>query len=125
MYGIYARDSRAVVAVLGFTLVNPVLFAPPEDAEAWMTRVVLGERMYYRHREGRRPIDALNYLNGPITAYAVYSAYRRRPIRTALFTALSMATKFLFVGYVARYYRKNRSRYPEDVPEFDRSASEC
>jgi hypothetical protein len=120
MYGIYSRRPRVVAAALGFTLVNPVLFSPPEDADAWMTRVVLGERMYYRNREGRRPVEALNYVNGPLTAAAVYAAYRRRPGRTALFTALSMASKLLFVGYVARYYERNRERYPEDVPEFDR-----
>lgn len=119
MYGIYARRPRVVAAALGFTVVNPVLFSPPENADAWMTRVVLGERMYYRHREGRRPVDLLNYVNGPVTAYAVYSAYRQRPVRTVLFTGVGMATKFLFVGYVARYYRRNRDRFPEDVPAFD------
>ncbi|WP_255198379.1 DUF6653 family protein [Halorarius litoreus] len=121
MYGIYARRPRVVAAVLGFTVVNPVLFSPPEDADAWMTRVVLGERMYYNHREGRRPIDLLNYANGPITAYAVYAAYRKQAARCALFTALSMATKFLFVGYVARYYDQHKTEFPEDVPAFDRA----
>jgi len=120
MYGIYARRPRVVAAVLAVTVVNPVLFSPPDDADAWMTRVVLGERMYYNNRDSRRPVDLLNYVNGPITAYAVYAAYRRRPVRTALFTALSMATKFAFVGYVARYYERNRERFPEDVPAFDR-----
>ena len=121
MYGIYGRKPRVVAAAIGFTVVNPVLFSPPEDADAWMTRVVLGERMYYRRREGRRPVDLLNYVNGPITAYALYSAYRRRPVRTALFTGLGMATKLLFVAYVARFYSENRERYPEDVPAFDTS----
>lgn len=120
LYGIYARRPRVVAAVLGFTVVNPVLFSPPEDADAWMTRVVLGERMYFRNRGSRRLVELLNYVNGPITAYALYAAYRRRPVRTVAFTALSMATKFLFVGYVARYYEANRDRFPEDVPDFDR-----
>lgn len=120
LYGVYARRPRIVAAAIGFTVVNPVLFSPPENADAWMTRVVLGERMYYRHKEGTQPVDLLNYANGPVFAYALYSAYRRRPVRTACFTALSMLTKFLFVGYVARYYERNRERYPEDVPDFDR-----
>ncbi|MFC6974022.1 DUF6653 family protein [Halomicroarcula sp. GCM10025709] len=123
MYGIYARRPRLVVAALTFTVVNPVLFSPPADADAWMTRVVLGERMYYRHRDGRRPIDLLNYVNGPISAYAVYAAYRRQPLRTVVATALSMLTKFAFVAYVARYYDRNRERYPADVPAFDRRDS--
>ena len=120
MYGIYARRPRVAAAAVAFAVVNPVLFSPPEDADAWMTRVVLGERMYYRHKDGAEPVDLLNYVNGPITAYAAYSAYNRRPLRTVAFTALSMATKFLFVGYVARYYERNRERFPEDVPDFDR-----
>ena len=120
MVGIYTRRPRLVAAALGFTVLNPVLFRPPANADAWMTRVVLGERMYYRHREGRQPVDLLNYVNGPITAYAVYAAYKRDAVKTILFTALSMATKFLFVGYVAEYYRQHRDHFPEDVPAFDR-----
>jgi hypothetical protein len=119
MYGIYARKPRVVAAAVGFSVVNPFLFPPPTDADAWMTRVVLGERMYYRHREGRTPIDLLNYVNGPVTAYAIYAAYRRQPVRTVAATLLSMATKFAFVAFVARYYDEHRDDYPEDVPDFD------
>jgi hypothetical protein len=118
MCGIYFRRPRAVAGAIGFTVINPVLFPPPTDDEAWMTQIVLGERMYYRHRESRQPIEILNYMNGPITAYAVYSAYRKRPVRIVFFTAMSMAMKFLFVDYVAKYYRENRDQYPEDVPDF-------
>ena len=57
MYGIYTRRPRLVAAALGFVVVNPVLFSPPDDADAWMTRVVLGERMYYRHREERGAVE--------------------------------------------------------------------
>jgi hypothetical protein len=81
--------------------------------------------MYYNHREGRQPIDLLNYVNGPITAYAVYAAYRKQAARCALFTALSMATKFAFVGYVARYYDRNKAQFPGDVPAFDRDATDA
>jgi len=120
MYGIHARRPRVVALALGFAVVNPVLFGPPDDADAWMTRVVLGERMYYRHRERRRPADLLNYLNVPLTVYALRAATRRRPVRTVLATAAAMAAKLLFVAVVARYYEANRERYPEDVPDFDR-----
>lgn len=122
MYGVYARKPRAVAFALVFAVLNPVLFPPPDDADAWMTRVVLGERMYYRHRTERRPVDLLNYLNGALVAVALHAAYRRRPVRTALFTALGMTAKFLFVAFVARYYEANRETYPEAVPDFDRRA---
>ncbi|MFH5800590.1 DUF6653 family protein [Haladaptatus sp. CMAA 1911] len=117
MCGIYFRRPRVVAGAIGFSVINPVLFSPPTNDDAWMTRVVLGERMYYRHRGKRRPIELLNYANGLVTAYAVHSAYRKRPLKTVFFTAAAMAMKFLFVGYVATYYRENRDRYPEDVPD--------
>jgi hypothetical protein len=120
VYGVYARRPGLVAAALGFAVVNPALFAPPDDADAWMTRVVLGERMYYRHHDAVRPVDLLNYVNGPITAWALYAAYRRRPTRAAALTALAMATKFAFVAYVARYYARHRETFPDDVPAFDR-----
>jgi hypothetical protein len=121
MYGVYARRPRVVAGAVGFAVVNPVAFPPPDDADAWMTRVVLGERMYYRRREGRRPVDILNYVNGPITAYALYAAWRRQPVRTVVATALAMAAKFAFVAHVARFYARHRDDYPDDVPAFDRA----
>jgi hypothetical protein len=121
-YGVYARRPRVVAAALGFALVNPVLFSPPEEADAWMTRVVLGERMFYRRKAGRHPVELLNYVNVPVTLCALRAARRREAGRAALLTALAMATKFAFVAYVARYYVAHRSEFPEDVPDFDRAA---
>lgn len=80
-----------------------------------MTRVVLGERMWYWHKDETRPADVLNYLNGPISMYALYAALQRRPARTAVFTALTMVMKLLFVGHVARYCATRRKAFPEDV----------
>lgn len=118
MYALYARRKRLLALVAGFLAVNPVLFSPPADADAWMTRVVLGERLWYRHKQGQQLPDFLNYLNGPISAAALYAAYRRRPVQTAVLTALTMVTKLLFVGYVAHYYDHHYDEFPEDIPDF-------
>lgn len=122
MYGVYARRPQVVAAALGFAVLNPVLFPPPEDADAWMTRVVLGERMFYRRKTGRHPVELLSHVAHPLTLCALRAASRREAARTVLWTALAMATKFAFVAYVARYYVAHRSAFPEDVPDFDRAA---
>jgi hypothetical protein len=104
---IYRRDRRLLAGTVVFVVVNPVLFPPPEGDDAWMTRVVYGERLWLEHGNRRHPIQLLNVCNAALTIYAVRSALRRRPVRTALATAGAMALKFLFVAFAADYYDRH------------------
>jgi len=112
LYAVYRRNWRLLVAVLGFTAVNPVLFPPPETDDAWMTRVVLAERWWTGERDGglldASYPNALNLLNVPATMYALLAAYRRKPLRTALACGASMALKFWYVGELVRRYDDHR-----------------
>ncbi len=107
MVAIYRRDSRLLAGMVVFAVVNPALFPPPTDDDAWMTRVVYGERLWLEHGSRRHPIQVLNVLNAFCTLYAVRAAVRRQPARTALATAGAMALKFLFVAFVADYYDRH------------------
>ncbi|WP_321166987.1 DUF6653 family protein [Halopenitus persicus] len=83
LYAVYQRRWRLAGAVVVFTVVNPVLFGPPADDQAWMTRVVLAERWWTM--EHGQPVfelsypNVLNVLNIPVAGYAFIAAYRRRP----------------------------------------------
>ncbi|MFC7200175.1 DUF6653 family protein [Halospeciosus flavus] len=107
----YTRRWRLLVAALVFAVVNPVLFSPPADESAWMTRVVYAEEAW---TAAGRPLfgagypEALNALNVPTFGYALYAAARRKPRRAALATAVSMALKFWFVGALVRWYDDER-----------------
>jgi len=108
LFAVYHRKPRLAGAVLLFTAVNPVLFSPPDDDDAWMTRAVLAERWWARERRAglsdlTHP-NRLNLLNAPVSAYAFVAAYRRRPLRTGLAGAVSMGLKFWFVGALVRRY---------------------
>ena len=112
LYAVYHRNWRLAVAAVAFTLVNPVLFSPPADDEAWMTRVVLAEEWWVEER-GERVLglsypNLLNLLNVPLTGYAFVSAYRKHPVRAALGGVASMALKFWYVGSLVRRYDEAR-----------------
>ncbi|MDZ5810798.1 DUF6653 family protein [Halorubrum sp. AD140] len=90
-----------------FTVVNPVLFDPPENNDAWMTRVVLAEQWW--KNEDRRFIglsypNVLTVVNIPTTIYAIIAAYRKQPVRSALAGAVSMLLKFWYVAELVREY---------------------
>lgn len=102
---IYRRNWRGLALTLLFVLVNPVLFSPPEDDSAWMTRVVYGERLWTQETHGHFGYpEILNVCNGMAALYALYAAIKQRPAETALATALSMALKFWFVAEMAHLY---------------------
>lgn len=102
---LYRRNWRGLALTVVFVVLNPVLFPPPEDDSAWMTRVVYGERLWTRQDHGQLSYpEILNLCNGVAAAYAVYAALERRPAETALATALSMALKFWFVAEMGHLY---------------------
>ncbi|ELY63121.1 DUF6653 family protein [Natrinema versiforme] len=107
LYAIYHREWKMAAAVVAFTVLNPLLFSPPETDEAWMTRVVLAERWWKDRDRGVLGItypNVLNTVNIPVTLYAIFAASRRQPLRTALAGAGSMLLKFWYVGELVREY---------------------
>lgn len=104
----YRHDRRLFAAAVVAAVLNPVAFPPPTpDTRSWMTRGVRAERWWLETGHDALGLDwpnVLNVLNLPAFAYALYAAYRRRPVRAALATAASMALKFGWIELIARRY---------------------
>ncbi|WP_394348213.1 DUF6653 family protein [Salinadaptatus halalkaliphilus] len=47
-YAIYRRSWRLLLLSILWGVVNPILFSPPKDEEAWMTRGVLAQQWWVR-----------------------------------------------------------------------------
>ncbi|MCG1005941.1 DUF6653 family protein [Halorubrum lacusprofundi] len=113
LYAVSDRNWKLGMAAVAFTLVNPVLFSPPEDTDAWMTRVVLAEEWWVEEQEqrvlGLTYPNLLNLLNIPLTGYAFASVYRKKPVRAALSGMGSMILKFWYVGSLVRRYDAEQS----------------
>jgi hypothetical protein len=112
---IYRRDRRLLAGMALFSLLSPIVLPPPDGEDAWQTEAILGERLWFAQGEKVSLVNLLNVANVPVSAYAVYSAYRHRPVRTALATIGSMALKFLFVNELAKYYERERQELPEEA----------
>lgn len=102
-YALYRRKPRLLVAVLAWTVVNPVAFSPPDDAEAWMTRGVLAERAWLA--AGNRTVglgwpNVLNLANGPVSLYFLWATLRRKPVPTVLATVLLAGLKLWWVDEI-------------------------
>uniref|UniRef100_A0A7D6CST1 Uncharacterized protein n=2 Tax=Natrinema zhouii TaxID=1710539 RepID=A0A7D6CST1_9EURY len=114
LYAVYRREWRVAAVAVAFTILNPILFSPPADDDAWMTRVVYAER-WWTTDEARGVLDlsypnVLNVLNIPASGYAFLTAYRRQPFRAVLAGLVSMALKLWYVGVLVRRYDAEKSR---------------
>lgn len=102
---IYRRSRRLGGGVLLSLAANLLLVSPPETDDAWATRVVLGERVWLERGLRSSTGDLLfTAASGLVNLYAVRAALRRRPVGTAIGTAVSMALMLLFFDRMARLY---------------------
>lgn len=104
---IYLRRRSLLVGTLLFVLVNPLLFSPPDDDDAWATRVVLGEQVWL-DRGSPASVDTLFVaVSAPVYLYTLSAAAGRRPAGTALGTVASMVLMFLFFERMTRLYERH------------------
>ncbi|WP_435063004.1 DUF6653 family protein [Halobaculum sp. EA56] len=105
----YTRSRRVLALALAWTAINPVAFPRVERGPAvdpaWITRAVDAERAWLRGEVSPGSWERLNAVSGSATAYALYAAYRRRPVRAAVAGAASMALKLAFVWGLERRWR--------------------
>lgn len=107
LYAIYARNWRLFAAVVGFVVVNPILFPECDAAEfgeeGWMTKGVRGEQRWLGGADAGRA-NLLNVVNVPVFSVALWAAVRRKPRTAAVATTLTMALKLAFVNEMAKLY---------------------
>jgi hypothetical protein len=112
LYAVYTRDRRLFLATLVFTVVNPVLFPPPETTDSWLSRIVLAEREWLREGNGTMGLgypNVLNLLNAPATLVALWAAWRRKPGVTVAACVAAMGLKLWWVDAVVRRTEAGRT----------------
>ena len=102
---VYRRSRWLLAGVCLSVLANLHVVSPPEDDEAWATRVVLGERVWLEQGLCTSPRDlGVLGVGGAVQLFTFRSAVARRPGRTAIGAVASMALMFVFFGRMVRRY---------------------
>lgn len=108
VYAVYHRKWRLLIAALLWTAINPFLFPPPSTEDAWMTRAVLAERWWIRdeanHTLGMTAPNVFNTGSAITAVYTMYAAWRQRPVRATLGTALTAGLKLWWLRILVRRY---------------------
>lgn len=105
----------AVAAVLIWTWINPRLFAPPSSTENWMSRGVLGERIWLR-RQGdtllshhRAVVQTLTALGIAGTALLIYGLTVLNLLPTILGLSVAMLSKLWFLDRMVWIHRETQA----------------
>lgn len=108
VYALYHRNWKLFCFALVWTFVNPLLFSPPDNEEAWMTRAVLAERWWMNEKENRTVgLDYPNICNtvGALGfIYAIYAAWRQSPKGVTLGIVLSIGLKLWWLRVLVKQY---------------------
>jgi hypothetical protein len=102
---IWHRSWRQAIPVAAWFWLNPSLFPPPADDRAWITRVVLGERLWTR-RPARDPSTLLNALVGIFFVPAAHAAWGRHFWRLVAFGGFSLLCKLWFMDRMVVLYER-------------------
>lgn len=119
MYALYERRWRLAAGTVLFIAVNPFLFPPPEDVDNWMSKVVLGERLWIRHGEEAEGSNAYNVAGMVAFVYGLYAIYKQYPLRAAVCTLAVVVLKLLFVDEMVQFYEERHTDLDDHLFEFE------
>ena len=96
-------------------VINPVLFSKPKNVDNWMSKGVLGEKVYTRGGpKFKRDLPTLlNVMNIPVFAGFLYFGWQQELIPLILAGILVMVIKFWFIDRMVFLY-ENVSRKEND-----------
>lgn len=117
VYAVLTRRRRLFVLAAAAIAVNPVVLPRSDDAQAWTSETVQAERYWTEHGQHGALLQAFDAANLPVTAGALYAAYRRKPRATAVLTGLSVALKLGFVSALLRHYEGELAQRDSDPVE--------
>ena len=102
--GLYFHNLWILGIAAVWMAINPVVFPKPHSVDNWMSKGVLGERLYYKDgKKIKKDLPTLlNVLNLPAFLAFIYFSWQQDVMLMILACLLSMTLKFWFIDRMAR-----------------------
>lgn len=102
--GLYAHNFWILGITVVWLIINPMLFPKPRSVGNWMSKGVLGERLYYKDgKKFKKDLPTLlNVLNIPAFAAFLYFGWQQELVPMVLAGLLAMTIKFWFIDRMAQ-----------------------
>lgn len=102
--GLYVHSAWILGAVIVWLIINPILFPKPKRVDSWMSKGVLGERVYFKDgKKIKKDLPTLlNILNVPIFVAFLYFGWQQELVAMILAGLLTMMIKFWFIDRMVR-----------------------
>lgn len=107
--------------VLAWTWINPRLFSPPASTDNWMSRGVIGERMWLARNETPIPkhhedmAALLNYASAAALLPFIWGLVTLEIWPTLFGMTSSMTAKLWFVDRMSQMVRDKEATAPQDI----------
>ncbi len=104
--GLYSHNLWLLAALFVWMIVNPMLFPAPKRIDNWMSKGVLGEKLYYQDKKYfKKDLPTLlNVLNIPASLAFLWLAWNQDLIALILSGLLVMTVKFWFIDRMVAVY---------------------
>jgi hypothetical protein len=105
---LYLHNWFILLLSIAWIIINPFIFSKPQKIDNWMSKGVIGEKIYYSEKRYFR-LDlptALNLINIPLFTAFIYFAWKGQLTNTILSGLLVMIVKFWFIDRMVSVYEK-------------------
>lgn len=109
--GLYFHNLWVLGAVLIWLIINPMVFPKPKTVDNWMSKGVLGEKLYFQDgRKLKKDLPTLlNIINVPVFMAFLYFSWQQAVIPMILAGLLTMVVKFWFIDRMVALVEKESS----------------
>lgn len=108
---LYFHNLWVLGAVLIWLIINPMVFPKPKTVDNWMSKGVLGEKLYFQDgRKLKKDLPTLlNIINVPVFMAFLYFSWQQAVIPMILAGLLTMVVKFWFIDRMVALVEKESS----------------
>lgn len=108
--GLYLHSFWILGAVVVWLIINPMIFPKPKSVDNWMSKGVLGEKLYFKDgKKFKKDLPTLlNILNIPVFIAFIYFGWQQELLVMIFAGLLTMTIKFWFIDRMVLLVNENK-----------------